>query len=190
MPLFINSHKTIDGRGAHVEIRNVTNVIVHGLHIHIRNVTNVIVHGLHIHHCSPNVQGNAMLSESSVQMIKTQDGDAISVVTSKHIWIDHNTLSRCSDGLVDVTLASTAVTISNNRLSYHDKVMLLGHSDDLVADKHMKVTVACNHFGPALMQRMPRCRHGYVHVANNQYEPWRKYAIGGSMNPTIRSEGN
>eukprot|EP01018_Ginkgo_biloba_P007374 Gb_04024 [translate_table: standard] len=59
-----------------------------------------------------------------------------------------------------------------------------------MADKHMKVTVAYNHFGPALMQRMPRCRHGYVRVANNQYKPWGKYVIGGSMNPTIRSEGN
>ncbi|KAH9304071.1 hypothetical protein KI387_008475, partial [Taxus chinensis] len=34
------------------------------------------------------------------------------------------------------------------------------------------------------------CRHGYVHVANNNYEPWGIYAIGGSAEPMIRSEGN
>eukprot|EP01018_Ginkgo_biloba_P007373 Gb_04023 [translate_table: standard] len=113
-----------------------------------------------------------MLSESSVHMIKTQDGDAISVVTSKHIWIDHNTLSCCSDGpWVDVTLASTDVTISNNLILYHDKVMLLGHNNDFIADKHMKVTAAYNHFGPSLMKCIPRCKHGYLHVVNNQYEP-------------------
>ncbi|KAH9304074.1 hypothetical protein KI387_008478, partial [Taxus chinensis] len=61
----------------------------------------------------------------------------------------------CADGLVDVTLASTAVTVSNNRFSCHDKVMLLGHSDDYTADKDMRVTVVFNHFGPGLLERMP-----------------------------------
>ncbi|ERN09134.1 hypothetical protein AMTR_s00014p00175040 [Amborella trichopoda] len=37
---------------------------------------------------------------------------------------------------------------------------------------------------------MPRVRLGYVHVANNMYETWEMYAIGGSANPTILSEGN
>lgn len=35
-----------------------------------------------------------------------------------------------------------------------------------------------------------RIRHGYAHIANNFYQGWGAYAIGGSMNPTIRSEGN
>ena len=35
-----------------------------------------------------------------------------------------------------------------------------------------------------------RIRFGYAHVANNKYEEWRMYAIGGSSNPTIFSEGN
>ncbi|GLJ28734.1 hypothetical protein SUGI_0566280, partial [Cryptomeria japonica] len=54
----------------------------------------------------------------------------------------------------------------------------------------MKVTVAFNHFGHGLIERMPMCRHGYVHVANNNYEPWVIYTIGGSASPIIRSEGN
>ncbi|KAK7280934.1 hypothetical protein RIF29_08510 [Crotalaria pallida] len=41
-----------------------------------------------------------------------------------------------------------------------------------------------------LMQRMPRCRHGYFHVVNNDYTWWGSYAIGGSAAPTIISEGN
>lgn len=35
-----------------------------------------------------------------------------------------------------------------------------------------------------------RVRIGYAHVANNRYEDWKMYAIGGSANPTIFSEGN
>ncbi|GLJ28750.1 hypothetical protein SUGI_0566680 [Cryptomeria japonica] len=184
MPLFVTSHKTIDARGSNVHISN-------GPCIRLFNVSNIIIHGLNIHDCKASVAGNVLLSQSmSLGMMDTQDGDGISVVTSRDIWIDHNNLSSCADGLVDVTLASTAVTISNNRFSYHDKVMLLGHSDDYTADKAMEVTVAFNHFGPGLIQRMPRCRHGYVHVANNNYEPWGIYAIGGSAGPVIRSEGN
>lgn len=34
--------------------------------------------------------------------------------------------------------------------------MLLGHSDSYVRDKQMQVTIAYNHFGAGLMQRMPR----------------------------------
>lgn len=33
-------------------------------------------------------------------------------------------------------------------------------------------------------------RLGYAHVANNKYDEWHMYAVGGSANPTILSEGN
>lgn len=35
-----------------------------------------------------------------------------------------------------------------------------------------------------------RIRHGYAHVANNLYQGWGLYAIGGSMNPSVKSQGN
>lgn len=38
----------------------------------------------------------------------------------------------------------------------HKQVMLLGHSDSYVRDKSMQVTIAYNHFGEGLIQRMPR----------------------------------
>lgn len=68
--------------------------------------------------------------------------------------------------------------------------MLLGHSDDFAADEVMKVTLVFNRFGEGLIERMPRVRIGYAHVANNRYDEWKMYAIGGSANPTIFSEGN
>ncbi|KAL8470381.1 hypothetical protein ACS0TY_033018 [Phlomoides rotata] len=37
---------------------------------------------------------------------------------------------------------------------------------------------------------MPRCRWGFVHVVNNDYSHWEFYAIGGSADPTIISQGN
>jgi pectate lyase len=54
----------------------------------------------------------------------------------------------------------------------------------------MQITVAFNHFGRGLVQRMPRCRWGFFHVVNNDYTHWLMYAIGGSKAPTIISQGN
>lgn len=70
------------------------------------------------------------------------------------------------------------------------QVMLFGASDTYAGDKIMQVTVAFNHFGQGLIQRMPRCRWGFVHVINNDYTHWLMYAIGGSSEPTILSQGN
>ena len=35
-----------------------------------------------------------------------------------------------------------------------------------------------------------RCRYGHFHIVNNDYTQWEDYAIGGSENPTILSQGN
>ncbi|KAM7503095.1 hypothetical protein LguiB_001999 [Lonicera macranthoides] len=37
---------------------------------------------------------------------------------------------------------------------------------------------------------LPMCRPGYFHVVNNDYTHWEMYAIGGSAEPTINSQGN
>jgi pectate lyase len=68
--------------------------------------------------------------------------------------------------------------------------MLFGASDGFDGDQKMQITVAFNHFGKRLIQRMPRCRYGFIHVLNNDYTHWEMYAIGGSKHPTIISEGN
>ncbi|KAI3760234.1 hypothetical protein L1987_50627 [Smallanthus sonchifolius] len=181
--LLMNSFKTIDARGVNVHIAN-------GGCITIQYITNVIIHGLHIHDCKPT--GNAMVrsSPSHYGWRTMADGDAISIFGSSHIWVDHNSLSSCADGLVDAIMGSTAITISNNYFTHHNEVMLLGHSDTYDRDKMMQVTIAYNHFGEGLVQRMPRCRHGYFHVVNNDYTHWEMYAIGGSADPTINSQGN
>ncbi|KAL3655416.1 hypothetical protein CASFOL_001202 [Castilleja foliolosa] len=180
--LIMNSFKTLDGRGANVEIT--------GAGITIQDVSNIIIHGLTIHDTVPT--GNAMVrsSPSHYGWRTMADGDAVSIFGGSNVWVDHCTLYHCADGLVDAVMGSTAITISNNYFSHHDEVMLLGHSDSHYQDKNMQVTIAFNHFGEELNQRMPRCRHGYFHVVNNDYTHWRIYAIGGSANPTIFSQGN
>ncbi|KZV16141.1 putative pectate lyase 16-like [Dorcoceras hygrometricum] len=181
--LMINSYKTIDGRGAKVEI-------AYGPCITIAHVSHVIIHGIGIHDCKPGKSGIVRDSPTHAGRRRGSDGDGIDIFDSSDIWIDHCYLAHCYDGLIDVIHASTGITISNNFFTNHDKVMLFGHDDKNVEDKAIRVTVAFNHFGPGLVQRMPRVRLGYAHLANNRYDRWEMYAIGGSANPTIFSEGN
>ncbi|KAK9995577.1 hypothetical protein SO802_020263 [Lithocarpus litseifolius] len=181
--LIMNSHKTIDGRGANVQITG-------GGCITIQSITNIIIHGIKIHECKPAGNTNVRDSPGHFGHRGVSDGDAINIFGSKQIWVDHVTLSNCHDGLIDVIEGSSLVTISNNLFTEHDKVMLLGHDDAYTADKSMQVTIAFNHFGEGLTQRLPRIRHGYVHVVNNDYTKWKMYAIGGSASPTILSQGN
>ena len=147
--LMVNSFKTLDGRGASVHIAG-------GPCITIQYVTNVIVHGLNIHDCKQG--GNAYVrdSPSHYGWRTLSDGDGVSIFGGSHIWVDHCSLSKCRDGLIDAIHGSTAITISNNYLTHHNKVMLLGHSDSYKQDKNMQVTIAFNHFGEGLVQRMPR----------------------------------
>lgn len=41
-----------------------------------------------------------------------------------------------------------------------------------------------------LMVNLCRVRFGYAHVVNNLYQGWGLYAIGGSMNPSVKSQAN
>ncbi|XP_012457610.1 pectate lyase [Gossypium raimondii] len=181
--LIVQSHKTIDGRGADVHI-------AYGAGFTLQFVHNVIIHNIHIHRIVPSSGGLIRDSEDHFGYRTVGDGDGISIFGSSNIWLDHISMSECHDGLIDAIQGSTAITISNCHFTHHDAVMLLGASDSYSKDQFMQVTLAFNHFGKELLQRMPRCRWGFFHVVNNDYTHWKMYAIGGSMHPTIISQGN
>ncbi|CAN6283447.1 unnamed protein product [Urochloa humidicola] len=182
--LLVNSYKTIDGRGANVHIG------AGGACITLQYVSNVIIHNVHVHDCVPTGNANVRSSPTHYGWRTRSDGDGISLFGARDVWVDHCALWRCADGLVDAIEGSTAITVSNSYFAHHDEVMLLGASDAYLPDSAMQVTIAFNRFGPGLVQRMPRCRRGYFHIVNNDYTSWEMYAIGGSANPTINSQGN
>ncbi|WP_240685108.1 pectate lyase family protein [Arthrobacter nitrophenolicus] len=114
--------------------------------------------------------------------------DAVSSVTSNHLWIDHVRLTdgrypdseaplgpngkpaNRHDGLLDLKDGTDYVTISNSKLANHDKTMLLGSGDEHV-DKDggkLRVSYIGNHF-ENIQQRGPRVRFGQVHVLNNYF---------------------
>ncbi|KAL6549296.1 hypothetical protein OROHE_008413 [Orobanche hederae] len=181
--LIMTSNKTIDGRGAQVHITG-------GAGLTLQYISNVIIHNIRIHDIK---SGNGGIIRDSVNHYgyrSRSDGDGISLFGATNIWIDHVSLSKCTDGLIDAIEASTAITISNCHFAQHNEVMLFGASDSYSDDEITQVTLAFNHFGKGLVQRMPRVRWGFVHIVNNDYTRWEMYAIGGSQHPTILSQGN
>jgi pectate lyase len=93
--LIMNSFKTIDGRGAKVEI-------AYGPCITVQGLSHVIIHGISIHDCKPGKSGLVRSSPTHVGRRGGSDGDGISVFASSNVWIDHCFLARCADGLIDV----------------------------------------------------------------------------------------
>ncbi|ESW29378.1 hypothetical protein PHAVU_002G065800 [Phaseolus vulgaris] len=181
--LIVAGDKTIDGRGADI-------YIVNGAGFTIQFVKNVIIHGIKIFDINAGQGGLIRDSESHYGLRTQSDGDGISIFGSSYIWIDHVSMRNARDGLIDAIQGSTAITISNSHFTDHNEVMLFGASDSHEEDKIMQITLVFNHFGKRLVQRMPRCRFGFIHVVNNDYTHWEMYAIGGSKHPTIISEGN
>ncbi|MBA0739004.1 hypothetical protein Gogos_012308, partial [Gossypium gossypioides] len=160
--------------------------IAHGCGITLQFVHNVIIHNIHIHHIIESQGGLIRDSEDHYGYRTVGDGDGISIFGSSNIWLDHISMSECQDGLIDVIQGSTAITISNCHFTHHDHVILLGASDTYSNDQYMQVTIAFNHFGKELIQRMPRCRWGFFHVITNRnYAPESEW-----KNWVWRSEGD
>ncbi|CAH2052860.1 unnamed protein product [Thlaspi arvense] len=147
--------------------------------------------------------GNNGISRS--RKLKTEDSQSFNSSTmairnegaelNEHAVADPDLIAREVSVLVQIDPGRATVDRFQKRhalvfVCRREQVMLLGHSDSHTQDKLMQVTIAYNHFGEGLIQRMPRCRHGYFHVVNNDYTHWEMYAIGGSANPTILSQGN
>jgi len=145
---------TIDGRGTYIRLIN------YGLKIY--DADNVIVENIII--------------ENGVET----STDAIEIVRSNNIWIDHSTLSNFPDGLIDIKggclvqdeedrclLLRSRITVSWCRFQNHNKTMMIGlHKNVAPYDKYIYVTLHHNFFD-GTNQRHPRLSQGYAHLYNN-----------------------
>ncbi|CAI5980688.1 unnamed protein product [Closterium sp. NIES-65] len=159
--LFLQSHVTIDGRGA--------NVIIRGGMV-LQNITNVIIH-------------NVAIGD------QRGDHDVVHIAGTTRVWVDHCQVYKAIRGTVDAVYGSTDITISNSYISNRNLTMLLGAEDDGVYDVDMRVTLYRNWFDKS-GQRQPKARWGKVHVANSLYSKWSYYCLGGRMYAAIRSDRN
>lgn len=188
-------------KGIWMDIRGTANVADSRTNIIVRNLNLVDTYD-----CFPQWAPNdgALGSWNSLY-------DSISLRDSNNVWVGHNhfedvetsdgtlpsrfgVLFQVHDGLLDITNASDLVTVSWNVFRNHDKVMLIGSSDNAPNDVgKLRVTLHHNLF-EALGQRVPRVRFGQVHVYNNYYKicatPGYGYSWGVGVQSQIFAEEN
>jgi len=209
--LDIPSNTTIVGLGRDARIV--------GAHVRVNSADNVIIRNLTFedaYDCFPQwdpTDGSSGNWNAAYDLISLTGGTVGGVkVGATHVWVDHCAFSdgahpdsaqpqyfgrlyQQHDGALDITNASDFVTVSWNRFSNHDKVMLIGSSDSgstATGDVgKLNVTVHHNLFD-RLVQRMPRVRFGKVHVYNNYYVVGDdfSYAWGVGIASRIFAENN
>ncbi|RSM58228.1 hypothetical protein DMB66_30495 [Actinoplanes sp. ATCC 53533] len=115
--LKVQSNKTIIGIGT-------TGHIVGGGFFLGTGIKNVIIRNL-------TIRDTQMTDDDPDD--KTYDYDAIQMDTADHIWIDHNTLTRMNDGLIDSRKDTTHLTVSWNILASNNKTFGIGWTDNVTA---------------------------------------------------------
>lgn len=113
----VKSDKTIVGVGASGEIVNGGFNLGAGVHnVIIRNLT---------------IRDTRMADDDPDD--KLYDYDGIQMDTADHIWIDHNTIERMNDGLIDSRKDTSYLTVSWNDLGEVNKAFGIGWTDNVTA---------------------------------------------------------
>lgn len=155
----VGSNKTIIGVG--------TNATLSGFYLNLNAVQNVIIRNLKI----------------------SGGSDAIAARQTHHLWIDHVDVSRCGDGLIDITRESDMYTVSWSHFSNHHKTMLLnGGSTHLTDRGKLNGTVHHCYFDGS-DTRNPRAGFGMIHIFNN-YNRANGYGIGFHTESKVVAEKN
>lgn len=115
--LMVTCDKTIDGRGANI-------VIAYGGGITLQYVNNVIITNIKVKDIQSLPGGMLRDAEDHVGLRTRSDGDGISLFSASNIWIDHVSMARTADGLIDCIMGSTAVTISNGHFTDHNEASI------------------------------------------------------------------
>lgn len=133
---------------------------------------------------------------------------------STNVWVDHSHFTdapnldsaqpsyfgrpyQVHDGAVDVTNGSDLVTMSYNRFSDHDKLLLIGSTDSTNRGDAGKLRVTIHHnVFENVGQRAPRVRFGQVDVYNNHFKasadselPYG-YTFGAGVESHLYAEAN
>ena len=143
--------------------------------------------GLNVVRAKNIIVRNLKIQNSPIDGITVQADDVDG--TGNHLWFDHNTITNCYDGALDITHTASYATVSWNHFYNHDKLCLMGHSDSQTSDVTMKVTYHHNYFD-STGQRHPRVRYGKAHVYNNYYRKNHLYGVSSNDGADVLVEGN
>lgn len=184
-----------------------------GAALRVNGATNVIVRNLTLRDaadCFPAwdpTDGDEGNWNSEYDLLQVING-------ATHVWVDHGAFTdapnldthqpsyfgrpyQVHDGAVDVTNGSDLVTLSYNRFTDHDKLLLIGSTDSPTRGDpgHLRVTIHHNLF-ENVGQRAPRVRYGQVDLYNNHFViradssiPY-EYSLGVGIESHLYAEAN
>jgi pectate lyase len=141
---------------------------------------------------------NVIVQNLKIAKVSIGEGDAITVLDSHHIWIDHCDLSSDRDdtttgydGLVDITHGSSNVTVSWTQYHDHKDTGLVGHTNDPTAeaeDRALQVTFHHNLF--LNVNSGPRVRWGTAHAFSNHFQNVTAYGVASLSSATVLVDHN
>jgi pectate lyase len=149
----VASNKTIIGVGTRGHIVNGGFFLGNGVHdVIIRNLT---------------IRDTRMASDDPDD--KDFDYDGIQLDTAHHVWIDHNTITRMNDGLIDSRKDTTFLTVSWNVLADNNKSFGIGWTDNTTA----RMTIHHNWIRDTNIRNPSTDNVAYAHLYNNYLQDVR-----------------
>ncbi|MET7401946.1 RICIN domain-containing protein [Dactylosporangium sp. NPDC005572] len=102
---------------------------------------------------------------------KDFDYDGIQMDTADHVWIDHNTISRTNDGLIDSRKDTTNLTVSWNNLGNTNKAFGIGWTENVTA----RMTIHHNWIHDTNQRNPSTDNVAYAHLYNNYLQNIASY---------------
>ncbi|MDG4752128.1 MULTISPECIES: cellulose binding domain-containing protein [Micromonospora] len=151
----VGSNKTIVGVGRNGQIVNG------GFHLGA-GTANVIIRNL-------TIRDTRVASDDPDD--KDFDYDGIQMDTANRIWIDHNTITRMNDGLIDSRKDTTNLTVSWNVIAEGNKAFGIGWTDNVTA----RITMHHNWIHDTNVRNPSTDNVQYAHFFNNYLQNIRGY---------------
>ncbi|HEY7376389.1 MAG TPA: pectate lyase [Polyangia bacterium] len=149
--------------------------------------------GLDLSYASNVIVRNLKISKAHIG-----EGDAITLLASHHVWVDHCDLSSARDdttagydGLVDITHGSSYITVSWTVFHDHKDTSLVGHTNDpaqSMEDAALSVTYHHNLFRN--VDTGPRVRWGTAHLFSNHFQTVGIFGVASESQAAVLVDHN
>ncbi|WP_237108316.1 right-handed parallel beta-helix repeat-containing protein, partial [Nonomuraea sp. MG754425] len=158
----VNGAITVSPYGTEIRVASNKTIVGVGKNGHIVNggfflgtgVSNVIIRNL-------TIRDTRMADDDPGD--DAYDYDGIQLDTAHHVWIDHNTITRMNDGLIDSRKDTSFLTVSWNVLAENNKAFGIGWTDNVTA----RMTIHHNWIRDNNQRNPSTDNVAYAHLYNN-----------------------
>ncbi|GAA1000061.1 hypothetical protein GCM10009555_102250 [Acrocarpospora macrocephala] len=158
----VNGTITVTPYGTEIRVASNKTIVGVGTRGHIVNggfflgsgVSNVIIRNL-------TIRDTRMADDDPGD--DAYDYDGIQLDTAHHVWIDHNTIARMNDGLIDSRKDTSYLTVSWNVLSNNNKAFGIGWTENVTS----RMTIHHNWIHDNNSRNPSTDNVAYAHLYNN-----------------------